>query len=134
MSTINDSIPPNTRKRDDDDDHKKPKEHKEKGESSKCISDLLINVTNDKALPTERPSAHSKAYTKKVTSPGRIRKHKTTTPPTKSRPKSKKKEVSGGTTTKEERGSFYQGAIFGSFLGAAVTTVLSNLAVKAFQN
>ncbi|KOG96127.1 pheromone-regulated protein PRM3 [Saccharomyces eubayanus] len=117
-----------------EDDQKKLREPEEKNRSTKNINGVLISKANNKALPNKNPPVHNKAHSKKAISPGRIRKHKATTSPTKSHLKSKKKDISESAIPKENKGSFYQGAIVGSFLGAAVTTVLSNLAVKAFQN
>ncbi|CAI4038950.1 hypothetical protein SMKI_06G3020 [Saccharomyces mikatae IFO 1815] len=113
---------------------KRSKEHKENDENLKLVDEFLMNETNNRTQPNKKPLINNKSYIKKSSSPGRVKKNKTITSPMKSRPKSKKKDATESKTQKENKGSFYQGAIFGSFLGAAVTTVLSNLAVKALQN
>ncbi|QHS76547.1 pheromone-regulated protein PRM3 [Saccharomyces paradoxus] len=133
MSAVKkDNTAPNPLKREND--HAKSRTHKVTEASSKLADNFHINKSNNTELSSEKPSIDSKYHIKKAVSPGRVRKRKTTTFPTKSRPKSKKKDASESKTEKENKGTFYQGAIFGSFLGAAVTTVLSNLAVKALQN
>ncbi|CAI4052624.1 hypothetical protein N7582_005520 [Saccharomyces uvarum] len=128
---MNDNTPLNTPKKEDD---QKKLGKLEEIESTKAINGALISKANNKALPNKNPSVHNKAHSKKAISPGRIRKHKATTTPTKPHLKSKKKDISESAIPKENKGSFYQGAIVGSFLGAAITTVLGNVAVKAFQN
>ncbi|CAI4054154.1 hypothetical protein SUVZ_16G0940 [Saccharomyces uvarum] len=135
---MNDNTPLNTPKKEDDqkikDDQKKLRELEEKIENAKAINGVLISKANNKALPNKNPPVHYKAHSKKAISPGRIRKHKGTTSPTKPHLKSKKKDISESAIPKENKGSFYQGALVGSFIGAAITTVLGNVAVKAFQN
>ncbi|CAI4828387.1 BFH_collapsed_G0054300.mRNA.1.CDS.1 [Saccharomyces cerevisiae] len=108
--------------------------HKLTDASSNSADGFVINKAKNGGPLNKKSLVNNEQHIKKAVSPGRVRKHKTTTSSTKSRTKSKKKDASESKVQRENKGSFYQGAIFGSFLGAAVTTVLSNLAVKALQN